>query len=262
MIFVAAGTEDGRELAGELLAAGYEVTASVVSRYGEALLQRYPGLQINDTPLNQAEMVAYMQAHAVQLFVDASHPYAANVSANAMAACRAAHVPYLRYEREETPLVYEKAHVVKDYHEAAQVAASLGKHIFLTTGSRNLEAFMHDPALTNCEVTARVLPDAQGIAACERAGLNPAHIIAMQGPFSQALNEALYQKYQAQVVVMKNSGAIGGTDTKVAAAMAMHLPIVLIERPKITYDRLTHSIAEAVRLAGEILQTRQEELST
>ena len=51
MIFVAAGTQDGRELAARLLQEGYPVTASVVSSYGEQLLQRYPGMLINDEPV-------------------------------------------------------------------------------------------------------------------------------------------------------------------------------------------------------------------
>ena len=47
MIFVSAGTKDGRELAGYLLQQGYKVTASVVSQYGENLLERYSGMHIN-----------------------------------------------------------------------------------------------------------------------------------------------------------------------------------------------------------------------
>ncbi len=48
MIFIAAGTQDGRELAGRLLKTGRPVIASVVSSYGEKLLEQYPGLIIND----------------------------------------------------------------------------------------------------------------------------------------------------------------------------------------------------------------------
>ena len=51
MIFVAAGTQDGRELAGYLLKMGYEVVASVVSAYGESLLKQYQGIKINCEPM-------------------------------------------------------------------------------------------------------------------------------------------------------------------------------------------------------------------
>ena len=65
MIFTAAGTQDGRELAGRLLSAGYPVTASVVSSYGEKLLERYPGLIINDKPLDEEGLQSYIQQHGV-----------------------------------------------------------------------------------------------------------------------------------------------------------------------------------------------------
>ena len=58
MIFTAAGTQDGRELAGALLSAGYPVTASVVSSYGEKLLEHYPGLVVNDKPLDAEALEA------------------------------------------------------------------------------------------------------------------------------------------------------------------------------------------------------------
>ena len=117
MIFVAAGTQDGRELAGALLQAGYDVTASVVSSYGEKLLEQYPRLIINDKPLDEDALKDYIWQHDIRIFVDASHPYAANVSGNAMRACRATNIPYIRYERASVPVDYDNylRHVYGNY---------------------------------------------------------------------------------------------------------------------------------------------------
>ena len=255
MIFVAAGTQDGRELAGFLLEKGQRVTASVVSRYGEELLSRYPGICINDRPLDEAALADYCRAHGIAVFVDASHPYAANISANAMNACRACGIPYIRYERQSAPLAYVKAHYVADYEEAAKVAASLGKHIFLTTGSHNLKAFTEAPALQDCVLTARVLPDPKVVEECTALGLRPSQIVALQGPFSEALNEELYKKYEADVVVTKNGGTVGGADTKFAAAMKLGLPLVIVERPRIAYDNMAQTFAEVLEF---IVQKRKD----
>ena len=255
MIFVAAGTQDGRELAGFLLEKGQRVTASVVSRYGEELLSRYPGICINDRPLDEAALADYCRAHGIAVFVDASHPYAANISANAMNACRACGIPYIRYERQSAPLAYVKAHYVADYEEAAKVAASLGKHIFLTTGSHNLKAFTEAPALQDCVLTARVLPDPKVVEECAALGLRPSQIVALQGPFSEALNEELYKKYEADVVVTKNGGTVGGADTKFAAAMKLGLPLVIVERPRIAYDNMAQTFAEVLEF---IVQKRKD----
>ncbi len=254
MIFVTAGTQDGRELAGFLLGSGYEVTASVVSQYGGELLEEYQnrGLVVNKKPLDENALEQYIQQHAIDLFVDASHPYAVNVSANAMTACHAQGIPYIRYERRESAVTYKKAYLVQTYEEAAQKAAELGKNVFLTTGSRNLEVFAQSSALQDCVLTARVLPEPDVVAGCIGLGFLPGQIIAMQGPFSKELNMELYKKYKAEVIITKNSGQVGGTDTKFAAAKELDLPVVLINRPKIPYDHLAQSFAEVLAFTKKI----------
>ncbi|MBE6086048.1 MAG: cobalt-precorrin-6A reductase [Selenomonas ruminantium] len=248
MIFVLAGTQDGREIVRLLLEQGHDVAASVVSSYGGELLAHACGQRclINDKPLDEAALKDYLQEHDIRLLVDASHPYAANVSRNAIAVCQALSIPYIRYERDLSKLDYDRITVVHSYEEAAQAAASLGKKIFLTTGSRNLDKFVHSPDLKDCELTARVLPTAEVIGLCESLGLDAGHIVALQGPFSQELNRELFRKYGAEVIITKNSGTIGGTDTKFAAAAELNLPIVLIDRPKLNYPCITHDYAEVL----------------
>ena len=243
MIFIAAGTRDGRELVCRLLEVGYEVTASVVSHYGKQLLEKYghtDRLHINSTAMDKHDLIEYLGTNDIKAFVDATHPYASNVSENAMGACRSLNIPYIRYERESTPITYVKAYNVLNYEDAAKQAAELGHHIFLTTGSRNLEKFVTSPYLIDASIVVRVLPSSKVISMCESLGLSPGNIIAMQGPFSKELNIELYKKYNADVLVTKNAGHIGGTDTKISAAEAMGIPVVIINRPMITYDNEAH----------------------
>ena len=246
MIFVMAGTQDGRELVKKLLEQGYDVTASVVSSYGRQLLEENQGssLVINDEPMDEGALEAYFQAKGIHARVDASHPYAVNASKNAMQACRTVKVPYLRYERDLTQLNYEKALIVHSYEEAAEKAAGLGKVIFLTTGSRNLSKFTTAPSLRDCRLIARVLPTAEVVSLCEELGLAPDQIVALQGPFSVALNRELFLRYGAEVIVTKNSGTLGGTDTKLQAAAELGLPLIVIDRPILDYDCLCRSFEE------------------
>lgn len=259
MIFVTAGTHDGRDLVGQLLTAGYEVTASVVSDYGEELLRQCGNSQliINDQPMDETALLHYLSLHDIALFVDASHPYAVKVSQNAMNACRRLNLPYIRYERCESLLVYDKLYLVSSYDDAAHKAAELGKNIFLTTGSRNLSAFIKAPCLAEHTLTVRVLPVPEVIDACGKMGFTPKNIIAMQGPFSIDLNKELFKQYKADVIVMKNSGPIGGTDTKLAAAVQLSLPIVVIERPKLEYDHLATSFDEVLDFAERSMAKRR-----
>ncbi len=252
MIFVVAGTKDGRELTERLVKTGERVMASVVSTYGEQLLASCgDSLSINDKPLDEEGLCHCIRGQGIRILVDASHPYAVNVSKNAMEACRRAGIPYIRYERDLTKITYRNIHVAHSYEEAAALAASLGKNIFLTTGSRNLQKFVQSEDLAGCNLTARVLPTSEVLGLCEGLSLSPRQIIAMQGPFSKEMNMAMFAQCHADVIVTKNSGTIGGTDTKLAAAEEMGLPVVLIDRPVLDYDHVAHTYEEVIRFVEE-----------
>ncbi|MBQ6005389.1 MAG: precorrin-6A reductase [Selenomonadaceae bacterium] len=245
-IFLIAGTEDARKLARFLLERGFDVTASVVSDYGRKLLETCAGIKINDKPLDRDELEKLLRAEKFNAIVDASHPYAKNISANAISAAQAAKIFYVRYERAEVNFAYEKIFHVDSYEAAAVKASELGKNIFLTTGSRNLKIFVD--MLKDCNLTARILPTAEVLTQCESLGLSPKQIIAMQGAFSTELNVELFKHANAEVIVTKNSGQIGGADTKLEAAKILNLPVVMIDKPKIFYPNLATTFDDVLKL--------------
>ena len=249
-IFLIAGTEDGRKLAKLLSEKNFDVTASVVSDYGRKLLETCPGVKINDKPLDRDELEKILRAEEFSCLVDASHPYAKNISANAIAAAQAAKILYVRYERAEVTFAYEKIFHVDSYEAAAVKASELGKNIYLTTGSRSLKIFVD--RLKDCNLTVRILPTAEVLTQCERLGLTPKQIVAMQGPFTTALNAELFKHANAEVIVTKNSGQIGGADTKLEAAKLLSLPVVMIDRPKISYPNKAETFDDVIRLLEEI----------
>ena len=245
-IFLIAGTEDGRKLAKFLSDKNFEVTASVVSEYGKKILEQYEKIKINDKKLNSVELEKILRNENFKILVDASHPYAENISQNAIAACENSKIFYIRYERPEVEITYKKIFRAESYERAAEISASFGKNIFLTTGSRNLKKFVECEAVKNCNITARILPTAEVLSECEKF-LSPKNIIAIQGKFSTELNVELFKHAQAEVVVTKNSGEIGGADTKIAAAEILNLPIVIIDRPKIFYPRVAKNFDEVLK---------------
>ncbi len=245
-IFLIAGTEDGRKLAKFLSDKNFEVTASVVSEYGKKILEQYEKIKINDKKLNSVELEKILRNENFKILVDASHPYAENISQNAITACENSKIFYIRYERPEVEITYKKIFRAESYERAAEISASFGKNIFLTTGSRNLKKFVECEAVKNCNITARILPTAEVLSECEKF-LSPKNIIAIQGKFSTELNVELFKHAQAEVVVTKNSGEIGGADTKIAAAEILNLPVVIIDRPKIFYPRVAKNFDEVLK---------------
>lgn len=232
MIWVIAGTLDGRQLAKQILEKyGKPVFVSVVSAYGASLAD-IPGIEVYTGRLNEQDMERIIEEKGITGIIDASHPYAAVVTQTAIKACTAKKIPYIRFERSEVPLPeYDKLHHTVTEADAAKLAATLGNRIFLTTGSKTLPVFAKEPLLADKLVWTRVLPTSQVIKECEELGYSPKYIIGMQGPFSYESNLVMFRDTASNVVIMKNSGLIGGSDTKLQAAMDLNVHIILIDRP-------------------------------
>ncbi len=240
MIWIISGTQDGREIGAALAdreqskpeGERREILMTVVSQYGKVLAE-HTGLDIEVGRFRQEDMVRVIKEKGITLILDASHPYAAIVSETAFSACKETGIDYVRYERAEIPLpAYDKLYHAKDEFEAAELAGKLGNSILLTTGSKTLATFVHADALQGKEIWARVLPTSGVIKMCEDLGMRAKYILAIQGPFSYEMNMAMIRDYHADVMVTKNGGLIGGSDTKLAAAVDAGISVIVIDKPK------------------------------
>lgn len=226
---VFAGTTEGRELVELLADQPVEVTACVATEYGEALLTPRERLTVSNRRLTAEEMEALLRRENFDLVVDATHPYASEVTENIVRACRAAETEYLRLLRgtDEAP---EGAVYVPDIEAAVAYLAGTEGNILLTTGSKELAKYAALPGFAE-RVYARVLPMAASLEACRAAGLGPDRIIAMQGPFSREMNTALLRAVSAKYMVTKDTGEAGGFGKKAAAARESGAVLVVVGRP-------------------------------
>ena len=239
MILVLSGTRDGRDIIDNLTASGHDVIATVVSEYGAALMDGN-GVSVVTGTMDKNGLIGLIADKGIKLIVDATHPYADKVSEMAQEIADLKNIKCLRYQRPESTLPKNKLIFrVPDYQAAARKAVELGEIIFLTTGTKTLDIFT-SVAKEKCKrVIARVLPEVKSISHCLSCGLQPIDIIAMQGPFSLEMNIAMLRQTAAEVLVTKDSGQIGGTDTKVEAALGLNIPVVLIERPPLKGEIIT-----------------------
>ena len=115
----------------------------------------------------------------------------------------------------------------------AQAAADWLKNtqgnILLTTGAKELSVFA---PLGGERLYPRVLPLASSLESCAAAGVPSSHILALQGPFSQELNEALIRQHHIAWLVTKDGGPAGGFEEKALAAQAAGARLALIRRPQ------------------------------
>lgn len=228
MILVLGGTADSRMVVRELKEAGHPVMVTVVSSYGGTLAAGEKPDEVLVQALEPQELAELITRQKIIAVVDATHPFAQNISVMAREVCSKQGVSYLRYSRPGTILPdHPLITIVSGYKEAADSAAQLGEVIFLTTGSKTLEVFAEMAGLLQKKIVARVLPDSKVIEKCLGLGLQPSQIIAMQGPFSKELNKAIFQHTCAEVVVTKESGDVGGVDAKVEAALELTIPLLV-----------------------------------
>lgn len=224
------GTAQGRELALALQRAGAEVWVSVATGLGRELQEESAGgdLRIRVGRMTAGEMEVFLREGRFFAVVDATHPYAREVSQNLRAACEKTYLPCYRLRREETPL--PGCLPAEDAQAAARLCGELPGNILLTTGAKELPVFCREPGLLE-RLYPRVLPVAESLEICRREGIPPGRIIAMMGPFSHRLNLALMEQFAVSVLVTKDGGEAGGMPEKLSAAREHGAKVVVIRRP-------------------------------
>jgi precorrin-6A/cobalt-precorrin-6A reductase len=233
LILVLAGTTEGRNIAAVLEKEGHRVIVTTATAYGGELLRRTFNGEIIAKPLNSAELLQLIKNKNIDRVIDATHPFALEISNNARQACLEADVLYERTERATAAnldLDSEMILGVDSFEAAAELAATFTGNIFLTIGSNKLHCFA--ARINPSRLVTRILPLSDSLTACLTLGISPANIIAMQGPFDEELNSLLLRLYNATVLVTKESGAVGGTAEKISAAQSLSIPTILITRPK------------------------------
>jgi precorrin-6A/cobalt-precorrin-6A reductase len=258
MILLLSGTGEGRQLGLRLRAAGLPFVASVTTPEGRALFAGVqPPPEVIVTRFSDESLAAFLRQRHIRAILDATHPFAQRISATAMRVAAQAHLPYIRYERPAGALAGAagQIQVVPDVAAAAQACLEHGRRIFLTTGANTLAAFRE--VMARKWVMARILPTVASLTQALQAGLSPAQIVALRGPFSQALERALLQEYGIDLLVTKESGAAGGLDAKLAAAAELGVPAVVISRPTLPYPNRYHDLEQAVQAVVDVVGLHQ-----
>ena len=224
-ILLFGGTGEGRALAEWLLAEGIPHTVCVATEYGETLLPA--GAEAHVGRMDRDEMAALM-AQGYALVVDATHPYAVEVTENIKAAAEAAGLPRLRLVRQSGG--GDGCLRAADMAGAAALLRELPGSVLLTTGSKELHHFAVPGLAERC--FPRVLPMVDSLERCLALGFPPRNILCMQGPFSKELNAALIRQYDIRTLVTKDTGGAGGFPEKAQAAAETGCALLVVDRPR------------------------------
>ena len=180
----------------------------------------------------------YLRTERITHVLDATHPFAAQMSTHAVTACGAEGVALCAYERAPwSPGPGDRWTLVADMAAAVAALPQAQARVFLAIGRQNLQAFTARPEhfylLRLVDAAPDPLPFPKAEAVIER------------GPFTEESDRALLEKHGIEWIVAKNAGGEGAR-AKLDAARALGLPVILIDRPSIPPRHIVRSIVEAM----------------
>jgi precorrin-6A/cobalt-precorrin-6A reductase len=221
-ILILGGTTEARELAERLAErGGVEVVVSLAGRTKSPAPQPVP---IRSGGFGGAAGLAdYLVKERIDTLIDATHPYAEVISANASAAARASGVPLIAVRRP--PWAQLQSDIWKEAADIAAAVRMLGNdpcRVFVTLGRSELGALLKAPQhfylIRSVDPVEPALP------------LPHAAYLTARGPFSEADDRALMYLHRIDAVIAKNSGG-AATYGKIAAARALGIEVIMLRRP-------------------------------
>ena len=241
-ILIFAGTTEGRICAEKLSSYGISMDVCVATLYGKEMIAPSKYINILEGRLDIADIKELLEKNDYLLIIDATHPYATNVSKNIKEA-NVKGLPYLRIKRESLNSDYGT--YFDNYDEMILKLKDTKGNILLTTGSKELNRFASEEALRS-RLYVRVIPGEESLRLLSEAGIEREKIIAIQGPFSVNLNKALMEQYDIKVLVTKESGTAGGFKEKIDAAKEEGVSCFILRRPEADQKEEGISLNEAV----------------
>ena len=250
-ILIFAGTIEGRKLSEYLVQEEIAHTICVATEYGEIVLKQNPLVKVHQGRMNQEEIEKFLNEGRFNVVVDATHPYAKDITHNIQAALEqikksGTTISYLRLKRdgiilninENTSNINgiapnrERGITYFETNEACVKALEdIKGNILLTTGSKELSKYCVSEGIKN-RLYVRVIPSIESLSLCMEQGICGKQILAMQGPFSIEMNEALIRQYRISCLITKESGASGGYPEKLEAAKRTGTEVFVIGRPE------------------------------
>jgi precorrin-6A/cobalt-precorrin-6A reductase len=184
-------------------------------------------------------LALYLTTERIDALIDATHPFAARISDNAMAAAQATGTPLLTLHRPEWhPTTGDRWTSVVSMEDAARALGPAPRRVLLTIGRRDLAPFVASP--WHHYVVRSVDPPQPEMTPPD------SHVVMARGPFDTPGERQLMLDCGIEIVVTKNAGGTA-TVAKLYAARALGLPVVMVERPPAPEGgNIVHDVPDAL----------------
>ncbi|AUS99507.1 cobalt-precorrin-6A reductase [Nostoc sp. CENA543] len=246
-VLILGGTGDAAELTAKIATIpGVEAIASLAGR------TREPSLPDGNVRIGgfggAAGLADYLRQMQIDLLIDATHPFANQISWNAATAANQVNIPRLMLTRPAWEKVAGDRWLEVDNHQAAaQILAKQAKRVFLTVGRQELAAFAH---LQHIWFLMRMIdPPSNG------TFIPPGEILCDRGPFTLEDERKILTQYKIDTIVSKNSGG-NATYPKIIAAREQGIPVVIVNRPPIPPGEQVAKVEDAITWLLQKIETK------
>ena len=247
-IWIVGGTKDSAAIIKAISAVTSDFVVTVTTPEARQLYDSASVVIVG--AMNRESMEKFCLCYEIHAIVDVSHPFAVEVSQNAIATAKILNIPYLRYERtaidsDTSPLNIQ----LPNFETLLEGDYLVNQRVLLAVGCKVLPLFKswQDRAI----LFARILPKLNSLQTAIDSGFTSDRIIAIRPPVSKALEIALWQQWHISLVVTKASGKSGGEDIKQKVAHELGIPLITIARPKVTYPRQTFDLQEVIKFCAQ-----------
>ncbi|MDI3537933.1 MAG: precorrin-6A/cobalt-precorrin-6A reductase [Eubacteriaceae bacterium] len=244
-VLVIAGTADAMQVINRIMEERHQVFVSITNRMSLTSLDQPEKLQVYQGKINKQNFTDLIMTVRPDYIIDASNPYSGEITKNVMTVSDEQNLPYIRFLREQPEFDDSDIIKVESHHQACDYLNKHEGNILLTIGSNRIETYtcINDYKERIC---LRVLPDSSVLSKCEKIGFNRKNVVAMRGPFNEALNREIFKFLDAKFLVTKESGNIESVMEKIKAAKSLGMKVVLIERRDVIAKNQTASIEKVL----------------
>lgn len=227
-VLIFGGTTEGRQLAEFCAAKGIYAAVSTATEYGAELLPQSGFIRELVGKLDEQEIFALLENGDYSVVIDATHPFARNVSQNVRNACVESGKRYLRLLREDSGAPC--GNVFNNISEIVEYLNTNSRKALITTGGNSLAEYtkVYD---FRTRLTVRILPAEGAAERCTELGFATENVILEKGPFTVFQNIRDIKRAGAEILVTKESGNAGGFPEKAEAARQCGAELVVLRRP-------------------------------
>ena len=236
-ILLLGGTKDSTDLI-KHLKSNYDtyILTTTTTEYGSRLALEAGSDDTISRPLLKDEIIGIINNSDFDLLIDATHPFAEHITQTSASVAEICDIPYIRFERPALSFDdIDTSHIIfaESFEDAGKIISEKfpDGNVLHFAGANTMEDVLKNVSIDN--FYPRILKVEKSIEKCNSLGIPPEHIIPMKGAASLEENIDLIERYDASVMITKESGEIGGVIEKIDAANMKDISLIMIMRPVI-----------------------------